>query len=145
MPHHNQVPNLTEATPRQRRRIYRLSQEEPTNIAQLTCPDCGASLRLQLSRYGRFYGCETWRQTRCRGAVSAHDDGTPYGPPAPTGSPEKERRRRTMKGKVQLEERPERPIPTRYERIRSMLPDNYANMNDEKLDEFVTFGHPEGD
>jgi len=37
---------------------------------------------LKDSRYGPFWGCETWATTRCCGAVGAHPDGTPLGVPA---------------------------------------------------------------
>ena len=48
----------------------------------LTCPECGASMRLKPSRFGLFYGCSTWSDTRCPGGHGARLDGTPHGIPA---------------------------------------------------------------
>lgn len=39
-------------------------------------------LVLKKSKYGHFYGCETWHCTACPGAHGAHADGTPLGIPA---------------------------------------------------------------
>ncbi len=74
---------LATLTPQQRRRWERLSRCEPTVVrTDIKCPDCGSQLKLNLGRYGRFYGCETHAETGCRGGVSAHEDGTPMGTPA---------------------------------------------------------------
>ena len=63
--------------------------EEPAAIvavmatpAKLSCPDCGAAMELKPSRYGQFYGCSTWRETKCPGSHGAHPDGRPLGIPA---------------------------------------------------------------
>ncbi len=45
----------------------------------LECPECGAQLILKESRYGKFYGCETWHDTKCPGSIGAHPDGRPLG------------------------------------------------------------------
>lgn len=87
--------------------ICRLHQTEPEVVADLTCPDCGVPMVLRLGTYGRFYGCANWENTKCPGTVSAHDDGTPYGLPARTGSLTKIRRRCRMEG---------RPL-TAYDRV----------------------------
>jgi ssDNA-binding Zn-finger/Zn-ribbon topoisomerase 1 len=46
----------------------------------LTCPECGAPLRLKDSRHGLFYGCTRFPQ--CKASHGAHADGTPLGIPA---------------------------------------------------------------
>jgi len=46
----------------------------------VTCPDCGSSMVLRNSKYGKFYGCSTYPE--CKSAHGAHDDGTPLGIPA---------------------------------------------------------------
>lgn len=48
----------------------------------LVCPECGAPMRLKPSRFGLFYGCSKWAETRCPGGHGAHRDGTPLGVPA---------------------------------------------------------------
>lgn len=75
---------LATLTPPQRHKWERLNRCEPTVVrTDLHCPDCGHLLKLNLGRYGRFYGCETHAETGCRGGVSAFEDGTPMGLPAP--------------------------------------------------------------
>jgi len=49
---------------------------------QLDCPDCGAPMKLNRSRYGLFYGCTEWRNTGCKGSHGAHPNGLPLGIPA---------------------------------------------------------------
>lgn len=46
----------------------------------LTCPDCGAAMRLRQGRFGPFYGCS--RYPACRGTHTATRDGEPAGIPA---------------------------------------------------------------
>lgn len=59
-----------------------LSQKRPACVRfDLVCPDCGSLMRLRLSRFGRFYGCTKWAETKCGSALSAKDDGTPKGFP----------------------------------------------------------------
>lgn len=53
---------------------------DPSTV-DLDCPECGAKLILKPSRYGPFWGCERWRETRCNGSVGAHPDGRPLGTP----------------------------------------------------------------
>lgn len=53
----------------------------PKSVADLKCPNCGAELELKNSRFGPFYGCATWRATKCRGSVRANPDGSPVGVP----------------------------------------------------------------
>lgn len=89
-------------------------------------------MRLKVSRFGRFYGCSTWSKTKCRGAVAAHDDGTPFGKPVPTGSKEKAQRRKRM-------QRRENP-PTRWERLREN--GLFEGMTDEEIEEVGLFGWP---
>jgi len=48
----------------------------------LTCPECGAPMKLKCSRYGLFYGCSSWQDTGCEGSHGAHPDGAPRGVPA---------------------------------------------------------------
>jgi len=48
-------------------------------VTTLTCPECGAPVRLRPSRYGLFYGCTTW--PKCNGTHGAHPDGKPLGTP----------------------------------------------------------------
>jgi hypothetical protein len=48
----------------------------------LVCPECGAPMRLKPSKFGLFYGCSKWVETKCPGAHGAHKDGTPLGVPA---------------------------------------------------------------
>lgn len=48
--------------------------------AVLTCPECGAPMRLRESRFGPFFGCTTW--PKCDATHGAHPDGTPLGTPA---------------------------------------------------------------
>jgi ssDNA-binding Zn-finger/Zn-ribbon topoisomerase 1 len=47
------------------------------------CPECGSALTLKPSKYGSFYGCVRWKETKCCGAVGCHP-GTniPLGMPA---------------------------------------------------------------
>ena len=56
----------------------------PGEVHDFLCPEPGCSGRLVLkeSKYGLFYGCTMWPQTRCPGAHGAHPDGTPLGIPA---------------------------------------------------------------
>jgi len=51
----------------------------PQRADDLRCVECGAKLELRHSRHGLFYGCTTWRTTRCRGAIRANPDGSPEG------------------------------------------------------------------
>lgn len=46
----------------------------------VTCPDCGAPMRLRESKHGYFYGCSNF--PRCKTAHGAHPDGKPLGVPA---------------------------------------------------------------
>lgn len=46
----------------------------------LECPECGARMTLRNSRFGLFYGCESY--PRCRSTHGAHPDGRPLGKPA---------------------------------------------------------------
>lgn len=72
----------TPMTREQRFQRDRLLEEVPEyNLTHLECPDCGDLLVLKASRYGRFYGCRTWKDTKCPGAVSARRDGRPLGIP----------------------------------------------------------------
>jgi len=48
----------------------------------LRCPDCGSELILKYSKYGKFWGCLKWSETKCEGSVGAHPDGRPLGVPA---------------------------------------------------------------
>lgn len=48
----------------------------------LVCPECGAPMNLKPSRFGLFYGCSKWAETKCPGGHGAHRDGTPLGVPA---------------------------------------------------------------
>lgn len=54
---------------------------KPPFVSDLICADCGAKLVLSLGKFGRFYGCEKYRETGCKGGVSAHDNGIPKGWP----------------------------------------------------------------
>jgi ssDNA-binding Zn-finger/Zn-ribbon topoisomerase 1 len=48
----------------------------------LVCPDCGAPLKLKVGKFGRFYGCSEWANTRCSGSHGATITGAPVGIPA---------------------------------------------------------------
>lgn len=66
----------------QRARFLYLERLEPWHVSEdLICADCGSKLVLRLGRYGRFYGCEKYQETGCKGGVSARHDGTPKGWP----------------------------------------------------------------
>lgn len=66
----------------QRARFLYLERTPPARVADnLVCADCGSKLVLRLGRYGRFYGCEKYQETGCKGGISAHHDGTPKGWP----------------------------------------------------------------
>lgn len=49
----------------------------------LACPDCGAPMRLLVSREGGppYYGCSRFAETRCPGAHGADLKGAPLGVP----------------------------------------------------------------
>jgi len=50
----------------------------------LDCPECNAPMELKWSdnRQNAFYGCSRWRETRCPGTHSAHQEtGAPMGIP----------------------------------------------------------------
>lgn len=53
--------------------------EEP-----MPCPEpgCSGTLRRLYARHGWFYGCDKYRETRCKGSVSCHPDGSPAAIPA---------------------------------------------------------------
>jgi hypothetical protein len=54
-----------------------------TGTTTVTCPECGAPMILKDSKYGKFWGCSTWRITGCKGSTSAHQaTGEPMGTPA---------------------------------------------------------------
>lgn len=65
----------------QRDRFLYLERTPPAHVEHLVCADCGSKLVLQVGRYGRFYGCEKYRETGCKGGVSAFADGRPKGWP----------------------------------------------------------------
>lgn len=66
----------------ERERKRRLRREVPSVVREdLVCADCGAPLTLRLGRYGRFYGCNRFDETGCKGGVSAFEDGSPKGWP----------------------------------------------------------------
>lgn len=46
----------------------------------LRCGECGSSMVLRNSKFGKFYGCTAF--PNCRGTHGAHPDGTPLGVPA---------------------------------------------------------------
>jgi ssDNA-binding Zn-finger/Zn-ribbon topoisomerase 1 len=52
----------------------------PQKTYDVTCPDCGAPMKLRGSKYGLFYGCTTY--PACKAAHGAHPDGRPLGKPA---------------------------------------------------------------
>ena len=52
----------------------------PPKATVLTCPECGARMPWQMSKYGGFYSCE--RYPICKGTHGAHPDGSPLGIPA---------------------------------------------------------------
>src|SRR5690606_12490729 len=48
---------------------------------ELPCPECGGTLVMKDSKYGKFYGCTNF--PKCDGKHSAHQhSGKPMGPPA---------------------------------------------------------------
>jgi len=49
-----------------------LEAEFPRQRRDLRCPDCGGFLILKDSKFGIFYGCESWHSTGCRGAHNCH-------------------------------------------------------------------------
>lgn len=55
----------------------------PDERTDLLCPDCGAPMVLKVGKYGRFYGCSTWAETKCPGSHTATVTGAPTGIPAP--------------------------------------------------------------
>lgn len=66
----------------QRDRFLYLERTQPTHVAEhLVCADCGSKLVLRIGRYGRFYGCEKYTETGCKGGISAFPDGRPKGWP----------------------------------------------------------------
>ncbi len=48
----------------------------------LSCPECGAPMVLKPSKFGQFYGCSRWAETKCPGSHGAHANGAPLGTPA---------------------------------------------------------------
>ena len=42
------------------------------------CPKCGASMSLKNGKYGMFWGCDKWRETRCNGLVNMKGTGSNY-------------------------------------------------------------------
>lgn len=76
---------LQRLTPHERNRFQQLLGQEPMEArTDLLCADCGSPLSLRLGRYGRFYGCQQFEATGCKGGVSAHDNGIPKGWPGNT-------------------------------------------------------------
>jgi ssDNA-binding Zn-finger/Zn-ribbon topoisomerase 1 len=53
--------------------------EKPPAECDLTCPECGAAMRLKKSKYGLFYSCSMF--PACRASHGAHPDGRPLGRP----------------------------------------------------------------
>lgn len=51
----------------------------PNRRSNLRCADCGELMVLRESKYGPFYGCGSF--PKCRGTLSAHQDGRPKGKP----------------------------------------------------------------
>ena len=47
---------------------------------EVRCGECGASMVIRTSRYGKFWGCSTF--PKCKGTHGAHEDGRPLGIPA---------------------------------------------------------------
>lgn len=62
-------------------RVVTINGEQVTEH-DLTCPECGAPMRLRPSKFGLFYGCTAWADTKCSGGHGARSDGTPHGVPA---------------------------------------------------------------
>lgn len=54
----------------------------PGRREDIECPDCGAQMVLREGRYGLFYGCSAWSETRCPGSHKALFNGAPCGVPA---------------------------------------------------------------
>jgi len=49
----------------------------------IPCPLCGGRMVLRDSRFGRFYACEHWAQTKCEGLIGCHPGtNVPLGFPA---------------------------------------------------------------
>lgn len=73
---------LASLTVEQKTRFLSLETWKPPFVSDdLVCADCGAKLILSLGKFGRFYGCEKYPETGCKGGVSAHDNGLPKGWP----------------------------------------------------------------
>jgi len=47
--------------------------DEPTQVIDVECPECGARMRFRQSEHGSFYGCS--RYPECSGKLRAHSSG----------------------------------------------------------------------
>lgn len=53
-------------------------------VLSVPCPECGARMVWKSSKFGGFFGCEAWRETKCSGAIGCHPGtNVPLGIPAP--------------------------------------------------------------
>lgn len=62
-------------------KLERGSTQQSVVLSGLECPDCGANMSLKNGKFGLFYGCDTYKETLCRGSVSADKHGEPLGQP----------------------------------------------------------------
>jgi len=57
-----------------------LNDKDPAAAIVVKCGECGSTMALKESRYGKFWGCT--RYPVCKGTHGAHPDGRPLGTPA---------------------------------------------------------------
>jgi len=56
------------------RTLETLGREFPGQRRDIPCRVCGAKLILKDGKNGLFYGCETWKDTRCKGSCNANQE-----------------------------------------------------------------------
>ena len=73
---------LAALTDEERARVERLwHQRVPYVSTDLICADCNSPMIIRVGRFGRFYGCIRYKETGCRGSISAFENGKPKGWP----------------------------------------------------------------
>lgn len=62
--------------------VFEMANRKNSNPAFGTngpaCPKCGSSMSLKNGKYGMFWGCDKWRETRCNGLVNMKGTGNGY-------------------------------------------------------------------
>jgi len=109
------------------RTLETLGREFPGQRRDIPCRVCGAKLILKDGKNGLFYGCETWKDTRCKGSCNANQETA-----APLVPTHKAKASELLNDPIAEYQ----PVPTSRKKLLKPKPDDLQNAQVELADQF---------